>query len=156
LKYLSLYCFYSPKDVERSLFNLKPERNCKHGDKVWFERHPIGKNMLNKRVKAMCKEAGLEGNFSNHTLRATAVTRMFKAGLAEKQIMKRSAHQSVEGVRTYQREDPDEKRVVSNVLSSSSVVPEGAATSTRECPVHVEEDVVDEDDALLVQALRGD
>jgi integrase len=71
---------------------LKPKQKWKSGDTIWFERRVIGKNTLDQRVKEMGKETGVEGNFSNHSLRATAVTRMFKAGLPEKQIMKRSGH----------------------------------------------------------------
>ena len=65
----------------------------------------------------MCKHAGLEGNYSNHSGRVTAVTRMYDAGMPEQAIMKRSGHRSIEGVRTYRREDVNEKTVVSNVLS---------------------------------------
>ena len=74
--------------------------------------------MLRNRFKKMCGEAGLVGNFMNHSGRATAITRMYEAGLPEKEIMKRSGHRSTEGIRVYQRENPN-KIAVSNVLSSS-------------------------------------
>ena len=44
---------------------------------------------------------------------------MYDAGLPEKSIMQRSGHRSIEGVRAYQREDRNNKIVVSNTLSSS-------------------------------------
>ena len=40
--------------------------------------------------------------------------------MPEQAIMKRSGHKSIEGVRTYQREDKNEKSAVSNVLSGIS------------------------------------
>jgi integrase len=65
----------------------------------------------------MCKQDALEGNYSNHSGRVTTVTCLYDAGVPEQAIMKRSGHRSIEGVRTYQREDMNEKTVVLNVLS---------------------------------------
>lgn len=77
--------------------------------------------MLQSRFKQMCKDADLDGNFTNHSGRSTAITRMYEARVPEKAIMKRSGHRSIEGVRAYHRE---------NVLSSSSNVV-GGFTSTN-------------------------
>ena len=143
-KQLLIFSFNSPNDVE-DLFYLKPSKNWKYSQDVWFEKRPIGKNMLDQRVKTMCKEAGIEGNFSNHSLRATSITRMYDAGVPEKQIMKRSGHKSLEGVRTYQREEGSETRQVSNVLASSKEV----SMSTS----NVQDEDGDDDD-LLANALN--
>lgn len=70
----------------------------------------------------MCSNICKEGNYSNHSLRATAITRMYDAGLQENQIMKRSGHRSVEGVRTYKRDNPNDTKVVSDVLAASKPV----------------------------------
>jgi len=133
------FSFYSPDNFEKLPFYLKPKTKWTPGTETWFERSPIGHNTLDKRFKTICKEANLEGNFSNHSGRVTAITRMYEAGLPEKEIMKRSGHRSIEGVRTYQREDPNEIVRVSGVLSSSS------STITEQS------DTVD-DDLLLVKA----
>ena len=45
----------------------------------------------------MCKEAGLQGFFTNHSWRATAATRMYESGLDEQLIMERTGHTSVAG-----------------------------------------------------------
>ena len=52
-------------------------KNWSPGDNIWFEKTPIGHNLLNTRFKKMCGEAGLVGNFTNHSGRATAITRMY-------------------------------------------------------------------------------
>jgi integrase len=79
-------------------FYLQPKRKWSYSDNLWFESRPIGWNMLAKRFKEMCKDAGLTGNFTNHSGRATSITHLYDAGVLEKSIMKRSGHQSIEGV----------------------------------------------------------
>ena len=101
-------------------FYLQPKRKWSYSDKLWFEAKPIGWNMLETRFKQMCKDAGLTGNFSNHSARATSITRLYDAGVPEKSIMKRSGHRSIEGVRTYRREDASANILVSDVLSGAS------------------------------------
>ena len=114
--------------------------------------------MLNNRFTKMCGEAGLVGNFTNHSGRATAITRMYEAGLPEKGIMERSGHRSIEGVRAYQREDPKNKIAISNVLScSKSVVPSSSqknvAVSSLSCVSNnIEPNKDDDDDLLLMKA----
>lgn len=106
----------------------------------------MGHNTISKRFKQMCKDAGLEGNFSNHSGRATGITRMYKAGLPEKLIMQRSGHLSVEGVRTYQREDPNDITRVSNSLITAAT----DECSAQESNVQTKDPV--DDDILLVKA----
>ena len=117
---LCVYIFCSPEHALEGPFYLKGRRKFDCRDAVWFEKNPIGKNTLDGLFKKMCKQAGLKGNYSNHSRRVTAVTRMYDAGVPEQAIMKRSGHKSIEGVRTYQREDKNEKSAVSNVLSGIS------------------------------------
>ena len=52
----------------------------------------------------MFDDAGLNGvNISNHSLRATGVSRMYKKGVSEKLIMEKSGHLSTLGVQSYER-----------------------------------------------------
>ena len=53
---------------------LRAKVKWNYGDEIWFERSTIGDNLLQNRFKEMCKEAGLVGNFTDHSIRATAVT----------------------------------------------------------------------------------
>ncbi len=59
-------------------------------------------------------------NVSNHSLRATSVSRLFEEGLSEKLIMERSGHLSTSDVRSYERTTPLQKQMVSNLLTESS------------------------------------
>ena len=61
-------------------------------------------------------------NISNHSLRATDITRMYNGGISEKMIMEISGHLSVTGVQLYKRTTPLQQREVSNSLSRKPMV----------------------------------
>ena len=69
-------------------------------------------------MKRQCKEAGLEGYKTNHSLRVTAATRLYNAGVDEQQIMQRTRHWSIEGVRLYKRTSEQQQEDVSSLLES--------------------------------------
>ena len=53
----------------------------------------MGHNTIKAMLKTMFKEAGLNADkITNHSLRATATTRMIDAGIPEKVIMDRTGH----------------------------------------------------------------
>ena len=51
-------------------------------------------------VPRLTREAEIEGFFTNHSLRATATTRLYDAQVDEAMIMQRTEHRSVNGVHT--------------------------------------------------------
>lgn len=86
------------KAKEADLFYCRPlqmfaESNC------WYSRKPRGKHTLNNMVKTMCSEAGIEGHFTNHNLKATGATQLFERNIPEKVIQEFTGHRSVKGLR---------------------------------------------------------
>ena len=121
---IKLYLSKLPKEAfEADTFYLKPRRikgPIKEGE-PWFERTVIGHNKLSGMVKEMLRAAGVDdSNKSNHSLRATGISRMFSSGVPEKLIMERSGHISSDGVRMYERSTAKQHQVVSDVLSGCS------------------------------------
>ena len=53
---------------------------------------------------------------SNHSLRATSISRMYHAKVPEKQIMERSGHLSKEGVRSYERTSTEQIQSICKTL----------------------------------------
>ena len=51
----------------------------------------------------MCCEAGIDGYFTNHSLRATTATRGLEKGIREKFIMERMVHRDTRSLQQYQR-----------------------------------------------------
>lgn len=58
-------------------------------------------------------------NISNHSLRATSITRMYQASVPEKLIMERSGHLTKEGLRSYEHTSSLQAQSVCNVLAKS-------------------------------------
>ena len=64
----------------------------------------------------MCKATGITGNKTNHRLRATGATELFRRGAREKLIQERTGHRSIEGLRTNDRLSEEQQRAASSIL----------------------------------------
>ena len=56
-------------------------------DECWYDARAVGHNILAGTVRRLCKEAGLDGYFASHSLKATIATRLFEAGVDEQLII---------------------------------------------------------------------
>ena len=72
LKYLSLL---SKNRVCKALY-LQPRK--KFSAEVWYLDRPVGVNTLRYTVREICDKAGFPGFFSNHSLRSSSATRMYR------------------------------------------------------------------------------
>ena len=64
---------------------------------------PVGKRTLGLTVEKLRKTAGIEGHYTNHSLRATTATRGLAKGIPEKFVMERTGHRDVKSLQKYQR-----------------------------------------------------
>ena len=103
-------------------------------------------------MKTMAAEAQLDRKFTNHSLRAYGVTKLFKENVPEKLIMDRSGHRTVDGVRQYERVSDQQQFEVCRTLESKAntqIAPyrtsqpetcSGISTmqqkTLQQCPVH--------------------
>ena len=58
--------------------------------KPWYTKQRVGYNTLKGFIPKLFATSGLEGLHTNHSLRATSITRMFKADVPEKIIAEKS------------------------------------------------------------------
>ena len=72
---------------------------------VWYGNCPVGHNMLGETVKRLCKDAGIEGQFTNHSLRTTTATGGLQKGIPDKFVMVRTEPRDVRSLQNYQRPD---------------------------------------------------
>ena len=61
-------------------------------------------------IPEMFAKIGAKENYTNHSLRATAMTRMFNLGVPEKIISEKSGHRSLEALRSYEHISNDVDR----------------------------------------------
>ena len=72
---------------------IHKKENC------WFKKTPLGHCKLTEVVPRLMKTADIPGYFTNHSLRATATTRLYDAQVDEATVMERTGHRSTDGVR---------------------------------------------------------
>ena len=75
-----------------------PNDTCR----TWYCKSRIGINTLKNIMPKLSEEAGLDVHYTNHSLRATAVTRMYANGVPEKIIAGKSGHRSLKALRAYE------------------------------------------------------
>jgi len=116
-----LYEFYNsvcPSGRPDDAFYLRPLRN--YSSTVWFESNAVGKNTLCDTVSRICKAAGFVEFFSNHSLRATAATRLFDADIDEQLIKVKTGHAS-DAVRSYKRVSETKLENLTDVVACKSL-----------------------------------
>ena len=87
---------------------------------MWFTLNPVGHNTLGNTVKSLCQQAGIEGYYTNHSLRATTATRGLEKGIPAKYVMERTGHRDVRSLQRYQRPNVEQKIEISRAFDLSS------------------------------------
>ena len=118
---LDTYFSKLPRDAtEQDVFYLRPLSAVpKDPTQPWFQSTPIGKNELGKMVQNMCLDAGIQGNKTNHSLRATGASTLFHANIPEKIIQERTGHRSLVALRQYERTTDEQQVAVSEILAGN-------------------------------------
>lgn len=76
------------KAIKKDRFYCRPLSSFTSDGVVWYYDAAVGHNLLSRKLKEMFVSAGLNTDgISNHSLRATGVSRMYNEGIAEKLIM---------------------------------------------------------------------
>ena len=88
---------------------------------TWFCDQPYGVNKIKSVVKEICKEGGLEGYFTNHSLRATCASRMYAKNVPEQIIKETTGHRSA-CVRVYKRTGDHLREAASKTLGDEPMV----------------------------------
>ena len=111
---------------------LPPAKSCKKlymrpkvkfTPSTWYNDQPYGNNKIFTTVKTVCGKAGLDGRYTNHSLRATSASRLYQNGVPEQMIKEITGHRS-DCVRVYKRTSEireDASRKISGEPSSKKV-----------------------------------
>ena len=110
---------------------------------TWYTKR-VGVNTIKSIVPSVSKESQCTTKYTNHSLRATATTRMFCEKVPEKLIVETTGHRSVKSLRCYERTQPAMHQAIGNIImdpegakefsmKQSSVVKEDVATEGKKC-----------------------
>ena len=116
VRLFKLYLSLLPKDKPKNTFYFQPSKIPRPD--CWYSNKPIGHNTLEATASRLCRQAHVPGFRTNHSLRATATTRLFQASVDEQLIMETTGHRSVEGVQSYKWTSDDQRAALSDILNS--------------------------------------
>ena len=116
--FLAVYRFYLSKlnpDCDKLFQRPKGKNWSKDG--FWFDKAPMGKNTIGSMLSSISKSAGTSIVYTNHSVRATAITAMYQAGIDRSHICRITKHKREESLKPYISEPSSEqKRTCSTVL----------------------------------------
>ena len=136
------------KTFELYLSKLNPTLSClwqrpratehfSHSDEVWHCNVPLGKNALGTFMSSISKELKLSQKYTNHCIRATAVSLSDECNFEARHIMRVSGHKSESSIRSYSRRLSEVKqKEISHALSSACSVENLESTSTAIVAMH--------------------
>ena len=113
-KYLSLL----PSDA--SYFYMRAKDKAPPNPSVSsFANQRVGINVLKNMLPELSEKAGIQVKYTNHSLRATAITRMFNGEVEEKVIAETSGHKSLKALRSYEHTCKQKLQNVSRVINET-------------------------------------
>ena len=129
-KYLSLCPIYYKKK------NFYLQSLQKPSPKQWYAEQVIGVHTISKITADLMKAAEIEGYFTNHSLRRSGGTRLFRAGVDRKLVKEFTGHRS-DAVDQYQIHGFDQRKKISSIVQGLSNQEESSVSSN--CSEKVEE-----------------
>ena len=117
--YTALRLYLEKLHPQCSAFFQFPKRSWKsQSEKVWYENRCLGVNKLGGLMKELSVAAGLSQVYTNHCVRATAITLWSDAGLSNRHIMTISGHRNENSLKSYNtRPSSAQLQICSNVIS---------------------------------------
>ena len=95
----------------------------------WYNNAPLGHNTIGNMMREFSKSAALSKQFTNHSIRATAIRALNNAGTLDRIICSLSGHRNINSIRSYCRDASEQqKRDTSDALSMSRRCPSAPAT----------------------------
>ena len=94
-------------------------------------------------VPDMSRQSECGVHYTNHSLRAIAITRMFNSGLPETIIAENSGHKSTKALRCFEHTSSEQQNAVSKVINNPgevfqwNAVEVTKATKLLQSPVHL-------------------
>ena len=112
-----LFCIFSPPNRPDNAFYLRPRPGKVPDNEPWYTCQPVRKETLAAIIGNLCAAAGFQGYYTNHSLRASAATRLYAAGVDEQLVCEKTGHRS-NAVKTYKRTSTEQLEESSHIYSA--------------------------------------
>ncbi len=114
-------------------FYLRPLAKF-NSEGIGYSCQPLGIHKIESAIKNLYLEAGLKGKRSNHSLRATAATRLYEAEVDEQLIQEHTGHRS-NAIRGYKRTSSNlQKKVCGTLYGAKPLVKGDNGLSNQKLP----------------------
>ena len=118
---LSFEQYVSHLNPKNEFFFQQPKRVKDVSNDVWYDNMVVGQRTLGEKMKKLSTDAELSYIYTNHSIRATAITVLDEYGYEARHIMAVSGHKSENSIRSYAaRTSLSKKRKLSESLSFST------------------------------------
>ena len=134
--YKAMQLYISKLNPKSDAFFQYPKKQWNYDDDVWYDARPTGVNKLDNMMKSISEAAKLSKMYTNHSVRATAITLWSNAGIQNGHIMAISGHRSEQSLAHYNTQPSTSQlqhcsEVLSRSLTAESTHSSGIAINTR-------------------------
>ena len=108
-----------PDNFESDAVFLRPKKKYENG--IGFCREVIGEHTLTRFMKDLVERVDLPepGRFSNHSMKATAITQLMEAGVDDTAISHQVGNSSLQSMKRYRRSTASTTEKISKVFQKS-------------------------------------
>ena len=99
----------------------RPKKKVTADSDVWYNNMVVGERTLGEMMKQISNQVKLSMDYTNHSIRATAVTILNKSVFEARHIMSVSGHRSESSIRSYSKTDESTKKRMSETLTAAAV-----------------------------------
>jgi integrase len=92
--------------------NYKPAGD----NNLWFKKQAMGVERLQKSMSRMAEAAGLDGHYTNHSVRKTMCTQLLHAGIAPTNIIQLTGHKNVQSLNNYAVASRQQQKEMHDIL----------------------------------------
>ena len=121
--YKALQLYLSKLNPNNDALFQYPKKNWRPSDAVWFDARPIGVNKLDNMMKTISEMAGLSKLYTNHSVRATAITLWSNAGVPNRHNMAISGHRNEQSLGHYNTQPSTAQLYNCSQVLSRNLVP---------------------------------
>ena len=90
-------------------------------DNVWFHNIPLGKNVLGTMMVRISEKVGLSQNYTNHSVRATAISKLSANGVEDRHIMAITGHRNAASLTSYCKPTSSQRAEMAAILDGKNV-----------------------------------
>ena len=103
----------------------------------------MGINQIGQIMSRIARRAGLVGKYSNHSIRRSMCTQLFKKGVDSELIRQLSGHKTVQGLAPYTTASVDQQKSMCAILQRDKIKKSVDPLNMRAIPGNVSDDEVE-------------